>query len=94
MAEQKLQHTVMIVDDEEDILVALSRFLKKESYRLVTAGSGMDAVALMADEPVNVVVTDQQMPGMTGIEVLKRVKGNYPDTIRMVLTVTRTSPWG
>ena len=86
MGEQKLKHTVMLVDDDERILTALSRLLRNEDYELVTAGSGTDALALMRKQPVDVIVTDQQMPGMTGIELLKRVKAEYPDTIRMVLT--------
>jgi len=80
------QHTVMLVDDEEKLLAALSRVLRKEHYSLITARSGPDALGHMAKGPVDVVVTDQQMPGMTGIELLRRVKARYPDTIRMVLT--------
>jgi len=80
------QHTVMIVDDEEKVLTALSRILRKESYSLLTAASGAEALALMAKQPADVVVTDQRMPSMTGIDLLKRVKARYPDTIRMVLT--------
>jgi len=86
MREHDARHTVMLVDDEERILRALSRLLRTENYELVTAGSGAGALALMAKQPVHVIVTDQQMPGMTGIEFLKRVKAEYPDTVRMVLT--------
>ncbi len=83
---EKRKHTVMVVDDEEKVLTALSRFLRHENYKLVTATSGPAALSLIAEQPVHVIVTDQQMPGMTGIELLKRVKAAYPDTIRMVLT--------
>lgn len=76
----------MLVDDEERALIALSRLLRNENCKLVSATSGTEALALMAEQPVNVVVTDQQMPGMTGIELLKRIKAEYPHTIRMVLT--------
>ncbi|MCK5557323.1 MAG: response regulator [Candidatus Hydrogenedentes bacterium] len=79
-------YCVMLVDDEERALVALSRLLRKENYKLVTATSGPAALSLIAEQPVHVIVTDQQMPGMTGVELLKRVKAAYPDTIRMVLT--------
>ena len=83
---EKRKHTVMVVDDEEKVLTALSRFLRHENYKLVTATSGPAALSLIAEQPVHVIVTDQQMPGMTGIELLKRVKAEYLDTIRMVLT--------
>jgi len=87
MAEaRKRKHTVMLVDDEQHVLTALSRVLKKEDYNLVTAESGAEALARIATQHADVVVTDQQMPGMTGIELLRQMKTKYPDTIRMVLT--------
>jgi DNA-binding NtrC family response regulator len=76
----------MVVDDEEKVLTALSRILRKEKYSFLMAASGAEALALMAKQPVDVVVSDQRMPGMTGIELLQGVKARYPDTIRMVLT--------
>jgi len=84
--DRERQRTVMIVDDEEKVLTALLRILRKENYTLLTAASGAEALAIMAKQPVHVVVTDQRMPGMTGIELLKRVKAEHPDTIRMVFT--------
>lgn len=86
MKQQHARHTVILVDDEDRILTALSRQLRNENYELLTAGSGAGALALMAKQPVHVIVTDQQMPGMSGIELLERVKAEYPDTVRMVLT--------
>lgn len=84
--DRERQHTVMVVDDEEKVLTALSRILRKEKYSFLMAASGAEALALMAKQPVDVVVSDQRMPGMTGIELLQGVKARYPDTIRMVLT--------
>jgi DNA-binding NtrC family response regulator len=76
----------MLVDDEEKVLAAFSRVLNKENYNLVTVRSGAAALARMAEQPADVVVTDQQMPGMTGLELLKHMKEEYPHTIRIVLT--------
>lgn len=83
---QQAEHMVMLVDDEEGILNALSRLLRKERYTILSAETGVHALTLMAQHPVDVVVSDQQMPGMTGVEFLKEVKDRYPETIRILLT--------
>ena len=80
------EHTVLCVDDEANILHALKRALRKEGYRLLTAGSGEDALALMAENDIHVVISDQRMPKMSGTEFLARVKDDYPDAIRIILT--------
>lgn len=78
--------TLLLVDDEEGILHALSRLLHKEGYRLLTAGSGEDALRLLQEQEVHVILSDQRMPGMSGVELLTWVKAQYPDIIRMVLS--------
>jgi len=78
--------TVLCVDDEVNILSAIKRLLRKENYKLLTCSSGEEALALMAQQEVNVVISDQRMPKMSGTEFLKRVKEEYPDAIRIILT--------
>ena len=80
------QYTVLCVDDEENILSALKRVLRKESYRVLTASSGADGLKILKENDVHVVVSDQRMPEMSGTEFLAKVKEKYPDTIRIVLT--------
>lgn len=80
------QHTVLFVDDEENILSSLHRLFRREGYRLLQASSGNEALQLLEAEQVDMVVSDQKMPGMTGVEVLRRVKELRPDTRRMLLT--------
>jgi response regulator RpfG family c-di-GMP phosphodiesterase len=80
------QHTVLFVDDEENILHSLKRLLRKEGYRMLTANSGSDGLEMLKEHDVHLVVTDQRMPGMSGTEFLAKVKENYPEVIRIVLS--------
>jgi len=78
--------TVLLVDDEPNVLAALQRVLRREGYRLLKAASGEEGLELLATNPVQVIVSDQRMPGMSGSDFLKIVKELYPDTIRIVLS--------
>jgi response regulator RpfG family c-di-GMP phosphodiesterase len=80
------QHTVLCVDDEENILHSLKRLLRKEGYRLLTATSGAEGLKVLKENDVHLVISDQRMPEMSGTEFLAKVKENYPDVIRIVLT--------
>lgn len=80
------QPTLLLLDDEENILRALSRLLRRDGYRILTASSANEAFDLLAQHQVQVIISDQRMPEMTGTEFLSRVKEIYPDTIRMVLS--------
>jgi response regulator RpfG family c-di-GMP phosphodiesterase len=78
--------TVLLVDDEPSILSALRRLLRREGYRVLLADSADAAFAVLAREAVEVIVSDQRMPVMTGTELLARVKTLYPRTVRLVLS--------
>ncbi len=78
--------TLLLVDDEPNILSSLTRLLRREGYRILTATSPLEAFELLAKQPVQVIVSDQRMPEMSGTEFLARVRQLYPDTIRLVLT--------
>jgi response regulator RpfG family c-di-GMP phosphodiesterase len=80
-----MDYAVLFVDDDARILSAIERNLKK-AYRLGTAGSGDEALKAIATDAYAVVVSDLSMPGMNGIELLKKVKQLRPDTIRILLT--------
>lgn len=80
------QHTLMLVDDEENIITSLSRLLRRDGYTIVLANSGEQALALLARHAVGVIVTDQSMPTMSGAALLNQVKDLYPDTVRIMLT--------
>jgi len=79
-------HKVLFVDDEPRVLAALTRSLRKEPFEIVTANSAEEALRFMRSETVDVVVSDQQMPGMKGADFLALVSRKYPDTVRIMLT--------
>ncbi len=78
--------TLLLLDDEANILTSLKRLLRREGYTILIANNSTEAFELLSAHPVGVVVSDQRMPDMTGTEFLSRVKELYPDTIRMVLS--------
>ncbi|CAN7589098.1 EAL domain-containing protein [Massilia sp. LjRoot122] len=80
------QRTLLIVDDEENVSAALYRLLRRDGYRILRAKSGQEGLALLAMHEVQVVLSDERMPGMNGTEFLSRVKAMYPDTIRIMLS--------
>ena len=80
------QRTLLCIDDEPNILNALKRLLRKEDFRLLTAGSGREGLEILKENEVQVVVSDQRMPEMNGTEFLKEVKARHPEIIRIILT--------
>jgi len=78
--------TLLIVDDERPILTALQRMLADEGYRIFTAASAGEGLEILARNVVQVILSDQRMPEMSGSEFLSRAKVLYPDTVRMILS--------
>tara|TARA_R110001583_G_scaffold85458_2_gene223890 strand:- start:3026 stop:7765 length:4740 start_codon:yes stop_codon:yes gene_type:complete len=77
---------LLLIDDEANILYSLKRILRKETFNIFTCHSAAEAFDLMAIHNVQVIVSDQRMPEMSGTEFFSRVKDMYPDTIRLVLS--------
>jgi diguanylate cyclase (GGDEF)-like protein/PAS domain S-box-containing protein len=86
LGRKRRQRTLLIVDDEDNIVSSLKRLLRRDGYHIVTANSGPQGLQCLAQHDVDVIISDQRMPGMTGVEFLRRTKELYPDTIRMVLS--------
>jgi len=80
------KRTLLLVDDEENILSALRRLLRRDGYEILTANGGQRGLELLAENAVDVIVSDQRMPNMTGVEFLRRVKTIHPETVRIVLS--------
>jgi len=76
---------ILIVDDEPDVLFSLTGLLRRE-FQVYTANSGAAALEIMREHPVNVIMTDQRMPSMTGTELMSRVKAEHPRAVRIVFT--------
>jgi two-component system, probable response regulator PhcQ len=81
-----MTHNVLLVDDELFVVEALKRVLRKEAYAVLTAGSAEDALQLLAKKSVDIVISDEKMPGMSGSEFLALVYQKYPETVRIMLT--------
>ena len=67
-------HTVLFVDDEPNILKALQRLLRSEPWQVLTAVDPNEALEIMRRTPAQVVVTDQRMPSMSGVDFLAKVR--------------------
>lgn len=80
--------TVLLVDDDERLLRSLSRQLQDYQYDVLTAISAAEAEIFLSSGAVDVVVSDHRMPGTTGLDFLQRVKRNYPDVRRIILSGT------
>ncbi|MBI5901293.1 MAG: response regulator [Rhodocyclales bacterium] len=78
--------TLLLVDDEESILSSLKRLLRREPYQVLTAVGGEAGLDELARRRVDVIVSDQRMPNMSGVEFLRQAKDLYPDTVRIVLS--------
>src|SRR6201986_1088131 len=79
------RYPILVVDDEQDNLDAF-RFNFRKTFDILTATSGAEALQILADKPVAVVVTDQRMPKMTGVELLREVRARTPETVGIILT--------
>ncbi len=79
--------TVLFVDDERDILNSLKRLFNSEPYQCLFAQGGYEALSLLERKRVDVIITDLKMPEIDGLKLLKQVQKEYPDVIRLVLSV-------
>lgn len=77
---------LLLVDDEAAILAAIRRSLRREPLEILTAGNAGDALRTLDRQRVDVVLTDHQMPGMTGLELLREVAARWPETRRLLIT--------
>lgn len=82
--------TLLVIDDEESQLVAISGFLKKLGYNVVTCNSAENALSIFEREPVDLVISDMRMSGMSGLQLMQQIKPSYPDTMFILMTAYGT----
>lgn len=78
--------SLLIVDDEENVRRAVARVLREDGYDLSFAGSGKEALEILAAKPIDMVLSDHMMPVMTGLELMREVRKAHPTTMRIILT--------
>jgi diguanylate cyclase (GGDEF)-like protein len=81
-----MERTLLLVDDDAAIGAAIKRLLRQEGYKILSAHSGQEGLEILARNEVHVILSDQRMPEMTGVEFLSRVKDLYPKTVRLILS--------
>ena len=77
---------ILVVDDEEIMRSLLDKLLSSEGYNILTAVDGQHALDIIADEKIDLVVSDMKMPRMDGFELLKNLRNNYPDIGVIIMT--------
>ena len=77
---------VLLVDDEPQILSALRRALRREGYRLIAAETAQEALRQLEEQPVDCILSDHKMPGLTGLQLLERAAALRPGAVRLLIT--------
>ena len=80
-----VKHPILVVDDEAEILFSMKSLLRHE-FEVHTAESGRQALDLMSRHVIHVIISDQRMPGMSGVELLTRARDACPEAVRIVFT--------
>ncbi len=78
--------SLLLVDDEPNVLTSLKRLFRRDGHIIYTANSGEEGLQILSTQNINVIISDQRMPGMTGVEFLRAAKVQYPETIRIILS--------
>ncbi len=79
-------YELLLIDDEAPVLHALERVLNGEGYRISNAMNAEDAMAVLAQRPVDLIICDYGLPGMNGVDLLEKIKKKYPNVIAVLLT--------
>ena len=86
MAKTKSKPKVLVVDDEAVVRAGISRVLEKQGLSIHTAADGSEALEIMAEYHINIVLLDIKMPGLDGIEVLRHIRATYPEAVVIMIT--------
>src|SRR2546423_12523526 len=77
---------ILVVDDEGAIRYSISKTLQRVGYQVSAAASGEEALTMLGDQTFDVVLTDIRMPGLSGVELLAKIKEKAPDSIVILMT--------
>ena len=82
---EEKDYNLLIIDDEVDITKALVRQFRRK-YNVISTTDASEALKIMENEKIQVVLSDQRMPGMTGVDFFAQIKDKYPDALKLILT--------
>ena len=77
---------ILFVDDEAQILKSIRRLFMDTEYEVITAESGSEALDILANNKIDLIVSDMRMPNMSGYELLREVKRRFPHIVRIILS--------
>jgi DNA-binding NtrC family response regulator len=80
------EKNILIVDDEDSVRDSLTSVLEREGYTVHQASGGDEGLLLLKERQIHLVISDHNMPGMTGVDFLKLVRQRNPDVVRIMLT--------
>ncbi len=80
------KHTILLIDDEVNVLRALQRLFEGEDCIILTAENAAEGLKILEQAPVDLIISDHRMPGMSGLEFFEKTLPQYPDVIRIILT--------
>ena len=81
-----MDKTLLLVDDEEHVSKAIQRLCRKEGYQIHVACCAEDALLILKDRPISVILSDHRLPGISGVQFLSQIKQLYPDTLRLMIS--------
>src|SRR4051812_22571564 len=81
----KRRHSILVVDDEPDVVQSVKDLLRLD-YDVHTATSAAQGMKILQEKPIDVIMSDQRMPEMTGVEFLQKAKDPHPDATRLLFT--------
>jgi response regulator RpfG family c-di-GMP phosphodiesterase len=79
------KHTLLVVDDEQDVCDSVHDLLRRE-FKVLKARSGAEGMKLLTENEVHIIMTDQRMPQLTGVEFLNKIRLGHPQAVRMLFT--------
>ena len=87
--QESAKRTILVVDDEQFVRSALLQLLQADGYQVLEASDGDEALEILQRTPVQLLISDQNMPGMSGIDLLKLVGVRHPRVLRIMLTADK-----
>lgn len=85
-SEEQNQYRILIIDDDPNVISALKRLLHWGPFIVESAADGKEAITILREKAVDLVICDEHMPGPSGTQVLRYIKENWPETIRVMLS--------